>query len=172
VAIQLPFKASLAEAYGKNYSNKDFIVNKEFSGYRVANELWHKFHARYESKTQNLSNLNNQAYRVRAVSHGNISSHSTKLSSNYSVDIIPPQNNGEEPNIVIAEESNLRSLQISIEATDTQSGILSFRIGREIDNSFITYTPWLPWSKYVGTTNGIYYIYLYLIKHFYYLFYL
>ena len=160
VAIQLPFKASLAEAYGKNYSNKDFIVNKEFSGYRVANELWHKFHARYESKTQNLSNLNNQAYRVRAVSHGNISSHSTKLSSNYSVDIVPPQNNGEEPNIVIAEESNLRSLQISIEATDTQSGILSFRVGREIDNSFIIYTPWLPWDKYIVEDANKYFIYL------------
>ncbi len=37
---------------------------------------------------------------------------------------------------------------------------MSFRVGREIDNSFITYTPWLPWDKYIVEDANKYFIYL------------
>jgi hypothetical protein len=98
---------------------------------------------------------------VRAASHGDISSHATDLSDVSIIDVNAPDYLGDIPLVQIAEESTLRNLQLTIKTEDDDSGLLAFRVGKEIDNSFITYTPWLPWSKYVGTSNGIYYIYLY-----------
>ena len=62
--------------------------------------------------------------------------------------------------MTVAEESNLRSLQISISTEDNKSGLLAFRVGKEIDNSYIQYTPWLPWDKYVVSSVNQYFIYL------------
>jgi hypothetical protein len=50
VAINIPFNSSLAEANGKNYNNRDFIYNEKFSGYKIANNLWHKLHTRFEDR--------------------------------------------------------------------------------------------------------------------------
>jgi hypothetical protein len=52
-------------------------------------------------------------------------------------------------------------VEISIQATDNESGILAFRVGKEIDNSFINYTPWLPWSKFIVASDNKYVMYLY-----------
>jgi len=160
VAINLPFNASLGEANGKNFSNRDYIYNEKFSGYKIANNLWHKLHARYEEKSINNVNKNAQHFRVRALSHGELSSFSTNLSSLSVVDINSPSHNNDVPYITVAEESNLRMLQISIAAEDSESGLLSFRVGKEIDNSYIQYTPWLPWDKYIVNNSNEYFIYL------------
>jgi hypothetical protein len=52
-------------------------------------------------------------------------------------------------------------VQLSIQAEDNESGILAFRVGKEIDNSFINYTPWLPWDKFIVNTDNQYFLYLY-----------
>jgi hypothetical protein len=161
VAITVPFNSALGRANGIELSDVDFIQNAEFSGYRRANNLWHKLHVRYEEKTKNLTHKNSIQYRVRAVSHGNISSYSTKLSSPSQVDVNPPLYSGDVPNILVATESTLRMVQLSIQAEDNESGILAFRVGKEIDNSFINYTPWLPWDKFIVNTENSYYLYLY-----------
>ncbi len=161
VALSVPFNSSLGRANGIELSDVDFIQNGEFTGYRRANNLWHKLHTRYEEKSANLVDNNSIQYRVRALSHGNISSYSTMLSSPSKVDITPPLNLGEAPNILVATESTLRMVQISIQAADSNSGILAFRVGKEIDNSFINYTPWLPWNKFIVNTDNQYFLYLY-----------
>jgi len=161
VAITIPFNAALGRANGIELSDVDYIQNGEFSGYRRANNLWHKLHTTYEEKSKNSTQNNSIQYRVRAASHGNISSYSTKLSSASQVDVNPPLNAGDMPNILVATESTLRMVQLSIQAEDNESGILAFRVGKEIDNSFINYTPWLPWNKFIVNTENQYFLYLY-----------
>ena len=161
VAITVPFNSALGRANGIELSDVDYIQNGEFSGYRRANNLWHKLHTRYEEKAKNSIHNNSIQYRVRALSHGNISSYSTKLSSPSQVDVSAPSYSGDVPNILVATESTLRMVQLSIQAEDNESGILAFRVGKEIDNSFINYTSWLPWSKFIVNTNNQYFLYLY-----------
>ncbi len=161
VAITIPFNSSLGRANGIELSDVDFIQNGEFSGYRRANNLWHKLHTKYEEKAVNATQNNAIQYRVRAVSHGNISSYPTALSTPSRVDIIPPSYLGDVPNILVASESTLRMVQLSIQAEDNDAGILAFRVGKEIDNSFINYTPWLPWNKFIVNSENEYYLYLY-----------
>ena len=160
VAINIPFNSSLAEANGKNFNNRDYIYNEKFSGYKIANNLWHKLHARYEEKSINSVDGNSQNFRVRAISHGELSSFATNISTTSLVDITAPSYNNDVPYVTVAEESNLRSLQISISTEDNKSGLLAFRVGKEIDNSYIQYTPWLPWDKYVVSSVNQYFIYL------------
>ncbi len=161
VAITVPFNSALGRANGIELSNVDYIQNGEFSGYRRANNLWHKLHTRYEEKAANSTQSNAIQYRVRALSHGNISSYPTALSTASRVDINAPSYLGDVPNILVANESTLRMVQLSIQAEDSDSGILAFRVGKEIDNSFINYTPWLPWDKFIVNEENEYYLYLY-----------
>jgi hypothetical protein len=161
VAITVPFNSALGRANGIELSDVDYIQNGEFSGYRRANNLWHKLHTRYEEKAANATQNNAIQYRVRALSHGNISSYPTTLSTPSRIDINAPSYLGDVPNILVATESTLRMVQLSIQAEDSDSGILAFRVGKEIDNSFINYTPWLPWGKFIVSGENEYYLYLY-----------
>ena len=161
VAITVPYNSALGRANGIELSDIDYIQNGQFTGYRRANNLWHKLHTIYEEKAVNSTQSNSIQYRVRAISHGNISSYSTKLSSPSQVDITPPLYSGEAPSILVAAESTLRMVQLSIQAEDDNSGILAFRVGKEIDNSFINYTTWLPWDKFIVNSENSYYLYLY-----------
>ena len=127
----------------------------------MAKNLWHKLHCRYVEKEINQTDKNAQHFRVRSVSHNDISSFATKNSDVAIVDITAPQDSNSDPTALVATESTLRMVQISIQATDLGSGILAFRVGKEIDNSFINYTPWLPWSKFIVAEENKYFIYLY-----------
>jgi hypothetical protein len=161
VAITLPFSSALGKANGILSEENDFIANGDLSGHRIAKNLWHKLHCRYSEKEINSSNKNAQHFRVRAVSHNDISSFATKNSDLAVVDITPPKDGSNDPTALVATESTLRMVEISIQATDNESGILAFRVGKEIDNSFINYTPWLPWSKFIVASDNKYVMYLY-----------
>ena len=161
VAITIPFSTALGKSNGILTEENDFIANGDLSGHRLAKNLWHKLHCRYAEKEINSLNKNAQHFRVRAVSHNDISSFATKNSDIAVVDINPPKDENNDPTALVATESTLRMVEISIQATDEDSGILAFRVGKEIDNSFINYTPWLPWSKFIVATENKYILYLY-----------
>jgi len=161
VAITIPYSTSLGKANGILTEENDFIANGDFSGHRLAKNLWHKLHCRYSEKEINSANKNAQHFRVRAISHNDISSFATKNSDIAVVDINPPKDGINDPTALVATESTLRMVEISIQASDEDSGILAFRVGKEIDNSFINYTPWLPWSKFIVATENKYIMYLY-----------
>ena len=161
VAITIPFSTALGKSNGILTEENDFIANGDLSGHRLAKNLWHKLHCRYAEKEINSSNKNAQHFRVRAVSHNDISSFATKNSDIAVVDINPPKDENNDPTALVATESTLRMVEISIQASDEDSGILAFRVGKEIDNSFINYTPWLPWSKFIVATENKYILYLY-----------
>ncbi len=161
VGITIPYSASLGKAFGIQTEENDFITNGDFSGHRLAKNLWHKLHCRYSEKQINDVDKNAQHFRVRAISHNDISSFATKNSDATVVDITAPKDSGNDPTALVAAESTLRMVQISIQASDEGSGILAFRVGKEIDNSFINYTPWLPWSKFIVAEENKYFIYLY-----------
>ena len=161
VAISLPFNTSLAEANNKDYENQDVITNGKFSYYKLARNLWHKLHVRYAEKSENSSHSNNQHFRIKTISHANYTSHATNVSSGVEVDIFAPGYNSGKPEISSVNGYDLRIAKIQISAEDNDSGIVSFRVGKEIDNSRVSYTSWLSWNDYVTNNNGIYYIYLY-----------
>ena len=161
VAISLPFNTSLAEANNKDYENQDVITNGKFSYYKLARNLWHKLHVRYAEKSENSSHNNNQHFRIKTISHANYTSHATNVSSGVEVDIFAPGYNSGKPEISSVNGYDLRIAKIQISAEDNDSGIVSFRVGKEIDNSRVSYTSWLSWNDYVTNNNGIYYIYLY-----------
>ena len=161
VGITIPFSAALGKANGILTEENDFVANGDLSGHRLAKNLWHKLHCRYAEKSINDTNKNAQHFRVRSVSHNDISSFATKNSDIAVVDIVPPKDGNNDPTALIATESTLRMVEISIQASDDDSGILAFRVGKEIDNSFINYTPWLPWSKFIVATENKYVMYLY-----------
>lgn len=161
VGITIPFSTELGKANGILTEENDFIANGDLSGHRLAKNLWHKLHCRYEETGINSTNKNAQHFRVRAVSHNDISSFSTKNSDVAIVDIQAPKDGNNDPTALVGTESTLRMVEISIQATDDDSGILAFRIGKEIDNSFINYTPWLPWSKFIVADENKYVLYLY-----------
>jgi hypothetical protein len=161
VAISLPFNTSLAEANNKDYENQEIITNGKFSYYKLARNLWHKLHIRYAEKSENLTQSNNQHFRIKTVSHANYSSHATNLSTGAQIDILPPGHNDGKPEISSINGYDLRVAKILISAEDNDSGIVSFRVGKEIDNSRVSYTSWLSWNDYVTNNDGTYYIYLY-----------
>jgi hypothetical protein len=160
VAVSIPFGSSLAEAYGIQYNNSAYFTTGSYSGYMLARNLWHKLFARRSEKYLNPRHSDIQQFRVRSLSHANVSSHSTTLSPEVKVDINGPKYNNDLPQIVSQPNTSLRTAVISILASDDDSGIYSFRVGREIDNSSVEYTPWLSWTEFVVNSNGLYSVYL------------
>jgi hypothetical protein len=161
IAVSIPFNSALAEANGPEYINQDYFTSGSYSGYQIAKNLWHKLFAYYEVKAENSNHRAHQQFRVRATSHADISSYSSLISDPAQIDINPPTSDTGVPKITAASSYNLRYAELSIEASDTDSGILAFRIGREIDNSSVEYSSWLPWSKYATSSNGLFYLHLY-----------
>lgn len=161
VAISLPFNTSLAESNNKNYANQDYILDGKFTNYKLARNLWHKLHIDYAEKSENSVHNNKQQFRIRSVSHSNYSSHLSNISDVAEVDILPPGYNGSKPKLSTSTEYDLRVAKIIITASDEDSGIAAFRVGKEIDNSRISYTSWLSWEDYTVSSDGIYYVYLY-----------
>jgi len=159
VLINIPFGSSLGEANGTAY-NSPYIDTGSYVGYRLAKNLWHKLFARYVEKSTNSNHKDIQQFRVRAISHANVSSMSTNISSETKVDILGPLNGGDVPLITKQNNSTLRTAVLSILATDSDSGLMAFRVGKEIDNSNIDYTPWLSWSEYTQGNSELYTVYL------------
>lgn len=160
VAIDVPMGTSLAEAYGVNYTNSDQFSTGLYSGYSQARNLWHKLYARRTDKTFTYTNLDLLQYKLRSLSHANISSISTALSSEVKIDKSAPSYNSDVPQITFSSNTSVRAAVINILATDSDSGIMSFRVGREIDDQAIEYTPWMSWDKFKSGSYGLYSIYM------------
>ncbi len=160
VAISLPFGASLGEAYGINYTNSNYLTTGLYSGYQLSRNLWHKLFARRYEKFINENHLDLQQFRVRSISHANVSSYPTTLSSQVKVDINGPGYNNGVPLIQSQNNTSLRTAVLSILASDDDSGIYSFRFGKEIDSSSVEYTSWLSWKEFVTDSSGLYSVYL------------
>ena len=77
------------------------------------------------------------------------------------IDINAPSYNNGKPQISSDYGLGLRSVQLTINAEDSDSGILAFRVGKEIDNYGMEYTPWMSWSQFTISSVGKYYAYLY-----------
>lgn len=162
VLIALPISTSLGKAQGYE-PNVNYIENGKFTYYKYAKNLWHKLFAYYEEKSVNLNHKENQHLRIRSRSHGKLESHSTDIEGPYKIDIQGPDDNGENPKLEVdsVNEAITRSVSITISAEDNDSGIMAFRVGREIDNFRYQYTPWMPWSQFTINNVNTYTMYLY-----------
>lgn len=152
VAIDTPFGAALGEAYGPDYIESDYISTGLYSGYSLAKNLWHKLYSRTTDKSLSLDTNNSIQYRIRSISHANVSSMPSNLSSSVFVDKNGPSYSNDAPLVVISDNSSTRQALLRIYASDTESGIMSFRVGREIDNKYIEYTPWMAWDEFLSDT--------------------
>ena len=161
LAISLPYNCSLAEAQGTEYTEASYIKTGTYSKNLLARNLWHKLFSRYNEKSENTNQNAVQQFRLRAHSHSDIVSFSTNLSPEVQVDITAPSYNNGKPQISSDYGLGLRSVQLTINAEDNDSGILAFRVGKEIDNYGMEYTPWMSWSQFTVSAVGKYYAYLY-----------
>ena len=152
LAIDVPFGASLGEAFGPDYVESDYFTSGVYSGYSIAKNLWHKLYARSKDKSFSLDTNNAIQYRVRSNSHANVSSAPSNLSNVVLVDKNGPSYLNDAPLVMINENSSTRQALINIYANDSESGIMSFRVGREIDNKYIEYTPWMAWDEFVSNS--------------------
>lgn len=157
--ISLPFNTSLGRSNGIEESN-NLIIDGKFTNYKLANNLWHKLYFKYYEKFTNQHHGFLQQARVRSLSNGLINSHATTLSDSSKIDIIGPSSNGDLPVIENLANTSTRSVNLSISAED-DSGIMAFRVGRDIDNFRIQYTPWMNWEQFSKNDDGTYSIYLY-----------
>ena len=160
VQIALPFNTSLAKSNGPTYID-NYILNGKFTNHKLAQNLWHKLFCFDTLKSENLNHKAYQFLRVRSLSHGKLSSQLTNIIGPSRVDIFGPSYLGNKPLIENISDTTLRNIELNIFADDDDSGIMSFRIGREIDNFRIQYTPWMSWSQFTLDNNGLYTIYLY-----------
>ena len=149
LAIDVPFGASLGEAFGPDYVESDYLNTGLYSGYSLAKNLWHKLYSRSTDKSFQLNTNNAIQYRLRSNSHANVSSMPSNISSVVLVDKNGPSYSNDVPLVVINENSSTRQALIRIFANDTESGIMSFRVGKEIDNKYLEYTPWMAWDEFV-----------------------
>ena len=161
LAISLPYNCSLAEAQGTEYNETPYIKTGTYSKNILARNLWHKLFSRYNERSINTNQGAIQQFRLRASSHSDVVSFSTNISSEAKVDITPPSYNNGKPSISSDYGLGLRSVQLTIDAEDNDSGILAFRVGKEIDNYGMEYTPWMSWSQFTVNSSGKYYAYLY-----------
>lgn len=160
VLITAPINTSFGKAQGTE-PNIFYIENGKFTFYKLAKNLWHKLYMYHDTKENNSTHGNHQHLRLRAKSHGKLESNATDIIGPNKIDIQGPNDNGENPFIENVNESNTRSVSITISAEDNDSGIMSFRVGREIDNFRFEYTPWMPWSQFTKADVNTYTIYLY-----------
>ena len=166
VVITTPFNTALGKAEGP-ITTDNYIENGKFTYYKLANNLWHKLFAVNSEKFNNSNHGSYQHLRLRAKSHGKLESHATNLIGPSVVDVRGPSNNGDIPLIENISESTTRSVELTISASDNDSGIMSFRVGKDIDSFKVKYTPWMPWSQFTVDDGGVYTVYLYGTSNYY-----
>ena len=162
IAISTPMGCTLAEANGIRYNNQNTISSGNYKGWNLASNLWYKLFHFYSKSRKNLVHNNVQQYRVSALTHSNLSSHATNLSMPVTVDIDAPAYTGStRPLLTLYDKSTVRTATFKIEATDSDSGILAFRFGKETDYGLVNFEPWQSWNLFKNhNDDNLYTIYL------------
>ncbi len=160
VLVSMPLNTAVGKAEGKTNSQA-FVFDGNFTYYKLAENMWFKLFARYVQKSTNSNHKHEQHLRIRAKSHGKLESNATPIVGPVAIDLEGPKYGDQPPSIDNLTNTTLRNVELTILASDAESGIMAFRVGREIDNFRIQYTPWMPWSQFVLNNNGKYTIYLY-----------
>ena len=162
IAISTPMGCTLAEANGINYNNQTTISSGSYKGWNVASNLWYKLFHFYSKARKNSIHNNVQQYRVSALTHSNLSSHATNLSLPVTIDINGPSYTGStRPLLTLYDKSTVRTATLKIEATDSDSGILAFRFGKETDYGLVYFEPWQSWNLFKNhNDDNLYTVYL------------
>ena len=162
VAFSVPMGCSLAEANGINYNNESAISSGSYKGWNLASNLWFKIFNTYSKTRSNLVHNSVQQFRVSALTHSNLSSHATNLSLPVKVDIDAPSYTGStRPLLSLYDKSTVRTATFKIEASDSDSGILAFRFGKETDYGLVYFEPWQSWNLFKNhNDDNLYTVYL------------
>ncbi len=162
IAISTPMGCTLAEANGIEYNNQTTVSSGSYKGWNIANNLWYKLFHFYSKSRKNSNHNNIQQYRVSALTHSNISSHATNLSLPVTVDINGPSYTGStRPLLTLYDKSTVRTATFKIEASDSDSGILAFRFGKETDYGLVYFEPWQSWNLFKNhNEDNLYTVYL------------
>ena len=162
VAISTPMGCTLAEANGISYNSETSIVSGSYKGWNLANNLWFKLFNYYSKTRKNSVHNSIQQFRVSALTHSNLSSHATNLSLPASIDINSPRYTGStRPLLTLYDKSTVRTATFKIEATDSDSGILAFRFGKETDYGLVYFEPWQSWNLFKNhNDDNLYTVYL------------
>ena len=162
IAISTPMGCHLAEANGINYNNDSVISFNSYKGWNLATNLWYKAFLSRTKARKNLVHKNVQQFRISASTHSNLSSHATNLSLPVTVDLnAPAYTNSTRPLLTLYDKSTVRTATFKIEATDSESGILAFRFGKETDYGLVYFEPWQSWNLFKNhNEDNLYTVYL------------
>lgn len=154
---------SLRSANASELNFNKMVDTNEFTGLNLINDLYFKLFARSVERYDSTTHATAIHSRVRSDSHARIESSASVLSNVVRVDLHAPTSSSVSgrpfvsPTIIPA----VRSAVLSIDATDGDSGMLAFRVGREGHYGMVDYTCWQPWSAFNNAGTIEYTTYLY-----------
>lgn len=162
VAISAPMGCTLAEANGIRYNNESTITSGSYRGWNLASNLWYKLFHAYSKARKNSNHKSIQQFRVSALTHSNLSSDATNLTLPVTIDANAPAYTGStRPLLSLYDKSTVRTATFKIQATDSDSGILAFRFGKETDYGLVYFEPWQSWNLFENHNNdNLYTVYL------------
>lgn len=174
LVVKLPYGLNLARAKYSNtfssyvyrdYSNtllENVTDGVEDTAWRSITSLWFKLFHAYRERHENVWDSAVIQTRTSAESHALVSSEPSGLSEPVTVDLTGPQYLATgRPKVNLTLKPGVRTTMISIEASDSNSGILAFRIGRETDFGRVVYSDWQQWDAFTVTSEVSYTIYHY-----------
>ena len=162
LAISLFSRADLGIANARESTDVGLIASGNFRGYSTANDVWFKLHAKSTRRHDNAYHQAVLQTRVWADSHARVPSQASTLSTVVSVDIRPPSDSGVfRPTVTTTLPPAVRTVSLEISASDTDSGMLAFRVGKEMRGGVVDFTNWQPWSMFLEGGSVQYVIYLY-----------
>jgi hypothetical protein len=150
--VNVPPGSELVSAHGTAEKYDSRLTRGVRSGVREAKSMWHKLFASYLPRHRNVYDSAGIHLRVWADSHARFPSMASKLSEESVVDIRPPSFGGlGRPLVTIPKLPTVRTVTMRIEAGDGNgSGVLAFRIGKEVDKGLVEFSEWQPYADFAS----------------------
>lgn len=151
MSVMLPSGCEIATGNAKRMGELERFTKGGLIGSMRTFGLWHKLFLYYSEQYNNALNGAYIQSRITADSHARLGSNASLLSDYVLVDRIAPGcYSSERPKISEVQEPSVRNVLLAIDANDTDSGIMAFRIIKEGDNGIAQYGPWQNWNHFVS----------------------
>lgn len=148
--VSVPAYCELATALGANCGAIEARDSDTMDGINKTWSMWHKLFLRRNVRRNNAVEGALLQMRMSAASHARWLSEASALSEEVVVDRAAPQFGSlGRPLVTEAQQPTVRTLTIDIEAEDSGSGVMAFRVIKEGDLGVVVYGPWLSWRDFV-----------------------
>ena len=151
MSVMLPSGCEIATGNAKRMGELQLFTEGGLIGATRAFGLYHKLFLYHSERYNNALNGAYIQCRLSADSHARLSGNASLLSDYVLVDrVAPGYYTSTRPKISEVQEPSVRSALLAIDANDSDSGIMAFRIIKEGDNGIAQYGPWQNWNHFVA----------------------